>query len=102
LKTKGGLDYLSFDDLYNKLRALELDIKGHSSYAAPPSHSAFISTNSNRVSHSPSPSPSTTTLSFTTTGPKSYPQTSNVMKDVLHSFVTEFDQEQQQAYEDFE
>ncbi|GKC09082.1 ribonuclease H-like domain-containing protein [Tanacetum coccineum] len=26
LKTKGGLDYLSFDDLYNKLRTLEIDI----------------------------------------------------------------------------
>ena len=32
LKTKGGLDYLSFDDLYNKLKSLELDIKGHSTY----------------------------------------------------------------------
>ncbi|GJW76958.1 hypothetical protein Tco_0138640 [Tanacetum coccineum] len=29
-KTKGGLDYLSFDDLYNKLRTLEIDVKGDS------------------------------------------------------------------------
>ncbi|GKA43004.1 hypothetical protein Tco_0735664 [Tanacetum coccineum] len=41
LKTKGGLDYLSFDDLYNKLRTLEIDVKGGSSYdsrgtSAPP------------------------------------------------------------------
>ncbi|GJZ62169.1 hypothetical protein Tco_0618306, partial [Tanacetum coccineum] len=28
LKTKGGLDYLSFDDLYNKLRTLEIDCEG--------------------------------------------------------------------------
>jgi hypothetical protein len=102
LKTKRGLDYLSFDDLYNKLRALELDIKGHSSYAASPSHSAFISTNSNYMPHSPSPSPSTTTLSFTTASPKSHPKISNVMEDVLHSFVAEVDQQQQLAYEDFE
>ncbi|GJR61507.1 hypothetical protein Tco_1503669 [Tanacetum coccineum] len=27
-KTKGGLDFLSFDDLYNKLRTLEIDVKG--------------------------------------------------------------------------
>ncbi|GKB55734.1 putative ribonuclease H-like domain-containing protein [Tanacetum coccineum] len=27
LKTKGGLDFLSFDDLYNKLRTLEIDVK---------------------------------------------------------------------------
>lgn len=87
LKTKGGLDYLSFDDLYNKLRSLELDIKGHSTYTATPSHSAFVSTNSNRVSHAPSPSSYSTTLSFTSTGPKSHPQTSNVIENVLHSLT---------------
>ncbi|GJZ60069.1 ribonuclease H-like domain-containing protein [Tanacetum coccineum] len=47
LKTKGGLDYLSFDDLYNKLRTLEIDVKGGSSYdsrgTSAPTHSAFIS-----------------------------------------------------------
>ncbi|GJS24721.1 ribonuclease H-like domain-containing protein [Tanacetum coccineum] len=32
LKTKGGLDFLSFDDLYNKLRTLGLIVKGGSSY----------------------------------------------------------------------
>nr|GFD50231.1 ribonuclease H-like domain-containing protein [Tanacetum cinerariifolium] len=30
LKTKGGLESMSFDDLYNKLRSLELDVRiGH-------------------------------------------------------------------------
>ncbi|GKG00034.1 hypothetical protein Tco_0301724, partial [Tanacetum coccineum] len=47
LKTKGGLDYLSFDDLYNKLRTLKIDVKGGSSYdsigTSAPTHSAFIS-----------------------------------------------------------
>ncbi|GJY98116.1 hypothetical protein Tco_0515026, partial [Tanacetum coccineum] len=47
LKTKGGLDFLSFNDLYNKLRILEIDVKGGSSYdsrvPAAPTHSAFIS-----------------------------------------------------------
>ncbi|GJV73661.1 putative ribonuclease H-like domain-containing protein [Tanacetum coccineum] len=47
LKTKGGLDYLSFDDLYNKLRTLEIDVKGGSSYdyrgTSAPTHSAFVS-----------------------------------------------------------
>ena len=46
LKTKGGLDFLSFDDLYNKLRTLEIDVKGGSSYdsrvPAAPTHSAFV------------------------------------------------------------
>ncbi|GJY98415.1 ribonuclease H-like domain-containing protein [Tanacetum coccineum] len=43
----GGLDYLSFDDLYNKLRTLEIDVKGGLSYdsrgTSAPNHSAFIS-----------------------------------------------------------
>nr|GEV28056.1 xylulose kinase-1 [Tanacetum cinerariifolium] len=34
LKTRGGLEYLSFDDLYNKLRSLEIDVKGGSSYGS--------------------------------------------------------------------
>nr|GEX83205.1 hypothetical protein [Tanacetum cinerariifolium] len=47
LKTKGGLEFLSFDDLYYKLKTLEVDIKGYitfsSSQSARPSHSAFVS-----------------------------------------------------------
>ncbi|GJT84720.1 reverse transcriptase domain-containing protein [Tanacetum coccineum] len=46
LKTKGGLELLSFDDLYYKLKTLEVDIKGYSTFSssqsAGPSHSAFI------------------------------------------------------------
>nr|GEW00479.1 ribonuclease H-like domain-containing protein [Tanacetum cinerariifolium] len=65
LKTRGSLEYLSFDDLYNKLRSLEIDVKGRSSYGSrsttvSQTHSAFIgavSTNtkmvySNQPSHS--------------------------------------------------
>nr|GEV12458.1 hypothetical protein [Tanacetum cinerariifolium] len=47
LKTRGGLEYLSFDDLYNKLRSFEIDVKGGSSYGSrsttiAPTHSTFI------------------------------------------------------------
>ncbi|GJT95552.1 hypothetical protein Tco_1091070 [Tanacetum coccineum] len=46
LKTRGGLDSMSFDDLYNKLRSLELDVRiGHSygvKAATGSTHSAFI------------------------------------------------------------
>nr|GFC29726.1 ribonuclease H-like domain-containing protein [Tanacetum cinerariifolium] len=34
IKTKGGLKYLSFDDLCNKLRSLEINVKGGSSYGS--------------------------------------------------------------------
>ncbi|GJY85876.1 hypothetical protein Tco_0499902 [Tanacetum coccineum] len=50
LKNKGGLELLSFDDLYYKLKTLEVDIKGYSTFSssqsAGPSHSAFVSTTS--------------------------------------------------------
>nr|GEW39077.1 ribonuclease H-like domain-containing protein [Tanacetum cinerariifolium] len=57
LETRGGLEYLSFDDLYNKLRSIEIDVKGGSSYGSrsttiAPTHSAFIgaaSTNTKMV-----------------------------------------------------
>ncbi|GJV25097.1 ribonuclease H-like domain-containing protein [Tanacetum coccineum] len=76
LKTKGGLDYLSFDDLYNKLRTLEIDVKGGSSYdsrgTSAPTHSAFISVASTNS------------------------------KIVLPFFVAESDPQQQITYEDFD
>nr|GEY86269.1 hypothetical protein [Tanacetum cinerariifolium] len=50
LKTKGGLELFSFDDLYYKLKTLEVDVKGYttfsSSQSARPSYSAFVSATS--------------------------------------------------------
>nr|GEV57518.1 putative reverse transcriptase domain-containing protein [Tanacetum cinerariifolium] len=67
LKTKGGLELLSFDDLYYKLKTLEVDVKGYttfsSSQSAVPSHSAFVSANSasKKMSYEDSPSYYSTT-----------------------------------------
>nr|GFC15701.1 xylulose kinase-1 [Tanacetum cinerariifolium] len=67
LKTKGGLELLSFDDLYYKLKTLEVDVKGYttffSSQSVGPSHSAFVSTTgaSKKMSYGDSPSYSSTT-----------------------------------------
>nr|GEU77608.1 hypothetical protein [Tanacetum cinerariifolium] len=41
LKTKGGLEYISFDDLYNKLKFLEIDTKGYSLSSSTLSNAAF-------------------------------------------------------------
>nr|GEU62884.1 xylulose kinase-1 [Tanacetum cinerariifolium] len=45
LKTKGGLEFFSFDDMYYTLKTLEVDIKGYNTFSlsqsAGPSHSAF-------------------------------------------------------------
>nr|GFB29872.1 xylulose kinase-1 [Tanacetum cinerariifolium] len=43
LKTKGGLEYISFDDLYNKLKFLEIDTKGYLSSSSTLSNAAFVS-----------------------------------------------------------
>jgi hypothetical protein len=108
-KTKGGLDYLSFDDLFNKLKAFEGDVKGNPPYTAPPTQSAFVSSTSNYMPHTysgpitiPNQGPPVTTLTFSHANPITHPKKSNVIEDVLHSFVAEVDKQQQLAYEDFE
>nr|GEW66618.1 retrovirus-related Pol polyprotein from transposon TNT 1-94 [Tanacetum cinerariifolium] len=91
LKTRGGLEYLSFDDLYNKLRSLEIDVKGGSSYGSrsttvAPTHSAFIgaaSTNTKMV-YSDQPSYSSS-ISYTPV------PSSSIMKDVDQLKMEELD-----------
>ncbi|GJZ88565.1 hypothetical protein Tco_0660347 [Tanacetum coccineum] len=105
LKTKGGLDFLSFDDLYNKLRTLEIDVKGGSSYdsrvPAAPTHSAFISAASTNSKWSTADSKcQPSSVSYTTTS-SSADASGNVLENVLHSFVAESDPQQQITYEDF-
>ncbi|GJZ28882.1 hypothetical protein Tco_0573529 [Tanacetum coccineum] len=102
LKTKGGLDYLSFDDLYNKLRTLEIDVKGGSSYdsrgTSAPTHSAFISAASTNSKMSYPDQSHSTTFTSASSSPAAL---SNVIENVLHSFVAESDPQQQITYEDF-
>nr|GEY76643.1 ribonuclease H-like domain-containing protein [Tanacetum cinerariifolium] len=101
LKTRGGLEYLSFDDLYNKLRYLEIDVKGGSGYGSRGTtvaltHSSFIgaaSTNTKMVySNHPIHSSSITYTSA---------HSGSIIEDVLHSFVAENEPTKQLAYEDF-
>nr|GEU34945.1 hypothetical protein [Tanacetum cinerariifolium] len=87
LKTKGGLKLLSFNDLYHKLKTLEVDVKGYttfsSSQSAGPSHFAFVSTTSasKKMSYGDS-------LSYSSTMTYTAPSNSKTS--------------QQLAYEDFE
>nr|GEX22026.1 ribonuclease H-like domain-containing protein [Tanacetum cinerariifolium] len=102
LKIRGGLEYLSFDYLYNKLRSLEIDVKGGSSYGSRSTtialtHSAFIdaaSTNTKMV-YSDQPSHSSS-ITYTSS------PFGSIMEDVLYLFVAENEPTQQLAYEDFE
>ncbi|GJU69604.1 hypothetical protein Tco_1255863 [Tanacetum coccineum] len=86
LKAKGGLDYLNFDDLYNKLKSLEIDIKGGSSYksnhSAAPSHSAFVSTTSgnNKMSYAETSKQSSSYISASPGSNVSHFNSSNIGK----------------------
>nr|GEY08579.1 ribonuclease H-like domain-containing protein [Tanacetum cinerariifolium] len=102
LKTRGGLEYLSFDDLYNKLRSLEIDVKGGSSYGSrsttvASTHSAFIGAASINTKMVYSDQPIYSSLISYTHVPFG-----SIMEDVLHSFVAKNEPTQQLAYEDFE
>nr|GEU86029.1 putative ribonuclease H-like domain-containing protein [Tanacetum cinerariifolium] len=108
LKTKGGLEVLSFDDLYYKLKTLEVDVKGNttfsSSQSAGPNHSAFVSTigASKKMSYGDSPSySSTTTYTAPSNSKTGSHRSGNVIEDVLQSFIADTEPEQL-AYEDFE
>ncbi|GJX44518.1 putative ribonuclease H-like domain-containing protein [Tanacetum coccineum] len=101
LKTRGGLESMSFDDLYNKLRSLELDVKiGHSygvKATAAPTHSAFIGTACSGSKPTYSDQQRIVPSVSQTPG-----RSDNVMECVLHSFVAENEQDQDMIYEDFD
>nr|GEV34183.1 retrovirus-related Pol polyprotein from transposon TNT 1-94 [Tanacetum cinerariifolium] len=105
LKTKGGLELLSFDELYYKLKTLEVDVKGYTTFfsiqSAGPSHFAFVSTTSasKKLSYGDSPSYSSTTTYTAPSNSKTGSHRSrNVIKDVLHYFVTDTEPEYNTPY----
>ncbi|GJR54162.1 ribonuclease H-like domain-containing protein [Tanacetum coccineum] len=101
LKTRGGLDSMSFDDLYNKLRSLELDVRiGHSygvKAAAAPTHSAFIGAASSGSKPTYSDQQNIVSSVSQMSG-----RSDNIMECVLHSFVAENEPDQDMIYEDFD
>nr|GEU98023.1 putative ribonuclease H-like domain-containing protein [Tanacetum cinerariifolium] len=109
LKTKGGLEFLSFDDLFYKLKTREVDIRGYNTFSPSqsvgPSHIAFVSatSTSKMMPYGDSPISSSPTTYYVPSNSKtgSY-KSSNVIEDVLHSFVADTGPEQQLAYEDLE
>ncbi|GKG26664.1 hypothetical protein Tco_0402367, partial [Tanacetum coccineum] len=88
LKTKDGLELLSFDDLYYKLKTLEVDIKGYSTFSssqsAGPIHSAFVSTTSanKKMSYADSPSYSSSTYTAPSNSKIGSYRSGNVIEDV--------------------
>nr|GEZ55061.1 hypothetical protein [Tanacetum cinerariifolium] len=100
LKTKGGLEFLSFDDLYYKLKTLEVDVKGYTTFSSSqsvgPSHSAFVSTTSasKKMSYGDSISYSSTT---TYTAPSNSKTGSHISGNIEKLDLEEMDLKWQMA-----
>ncbi|GJV32524.1 putative ribonuclease H-like domain-containing protein [Tanacetum coccineum] len=84
-------------------KTLEIDVKGGSSYdsrgTSAPTHSAFISAASTNSKMSYPEQSHATTFTSASSSPAA---SSNVIENVLHSFVAESDPQQQITYEDFD
>nr|GEZ65736.1 hypothetical protein [Tanacetum cinerariifolium] len=112
LKTKGGLEYISFDDLYNKLKFLEINTKGSSSSSSTFSNAAFVSTagsSQGKLSYQESGNDGygnyTTTLSASpgsSSSKGSSKSKCSVVDDVIYFFFANHEIDQQLVYEDLD
>nr|GEV83633.1 ribonuclease H-like domain-containing protein [Tanacetum cinerariifolium] len=90
LKTKGGLEYISFDDLYNKLKFLEIDTKGYSSSSSTLSNAALVSTkrsSQGNLSYQESGNDGYTTSPGSSSSKGSSKSKCSVVDDVPHSLT---------------
>nr|GEZ40623.1 ribonuclease H-like domain-containing protein [Tanacetum cinerariifolium] len=112
LKTKGGLEYISFDDMYNKLKFYEIDTKRYSSSSSTLSNAAFVSTagsSQGKPSYQESGNDGyggyTTTLSASPSSSSSKGSSKSkcsVINDVVYSFFINHEIDQQLIYEDLD
>nr|GEX39083.1 uncharacterized mitochondrial protein AtMg00810-like [Tanacetum cinerariifolium] len=109
LKTKGGLKLLYFDDLYYKLKTLEVDVQGYTTFSstqsAGSSHSAVVSATSasKKILYGDSLIYSlTTTYSVPSNSKTGSHRSGNVIEHGLQSFIADTELGQQLAYEYFE
>nr|GEW90798.1 ribonuclease H-like domain-containing protein [Tanacetum cinerariifolium] len=109
LKTKEGLEYISFDDLYNKLKFLKIDTKGYSSSSFTLSNAAFVSTagssQGNLSYQELGDGGYTTTLSVSPSSSSSkgsLKSKCSVVDDVIYSFFANHEIDQHLVYEDLD
>nr|GEY57635.1 ribonuclease H-like domain-containing protein [Tanacetum cinerariifolium] len=109
LKTKGGLEYISFDDLYNKLKFLEIDTKGYSSNSSTLSNAAFVSTarsSQGNLSYQESENGSHITTQSVSPGSSSskgsLKSKCSVVDDVIYTFFANRKIDQHLVYEDLD
>nr|GEX69673.1 hypothetical protein [Tanacetum cinerariifolium] len=105
----GGLEYISFDDLYNKLNFLEIDTKGYLSSSSTLSNVAFVSTDRSsqgNLSYQESRNSGyTTTLSVSpgsSSSKGSLKSKCSVVDDVIYSFFANPEIDQHLIYKDLD
>nr|GEX06527.1 ribonuclease H-like domain-containing protein [Tanacetum cinerariifolium] len=109
LKTKGGLEYISFDDLYNKLKFLEIDTKGYLSSSFTLSNATFVSaagSSQGNLSYQESGNGGYTTTHSVSLGSSSFKESlkskCSVVDDVIYSFFANHEIDQHLVYEDLD
>nr|GEX66559.1 hypothetical protein [Tanacetum cinerariifolium] len=105
LKTKGGLKYISFDDLYIKLKFLEIDTKGYSLSSSTLSNVAFVSTGGSsqgNLSYQESRNDGYTTSPGSSSSKGSLKSKCSVVDDVIYSFFANHEIDQHLVYEDLD
>nr|GEW02199.1 ribonuclease H-like domain-containing protein [Tanacetum cinerariifolium] len=105
LKTKGRLEYISFDDLYNKLKFLKIDTKGYSSSSSTLSNAAFVSTagfSQGNLSYQESGNGAYTTSPSSSSSKGSSKSKCSVVDDVIYSFFVNHKIDQHLVYEDLD
>nr|GEX28118.1 ribonuclease H-like domain-containing protein [Tanacetum cinerariifolium] len=105
LKTKGGLEYISFDDLYNKLKFLEIDTKGYSLSSSTLSNAAFVSTVGSsqcNLSYQESRNGGYTTSPGSSSSKGSLKSKCSVVDDMIYSFFANHEIDQHLVYKDLD
>nr|GEW20592.1 retrovirus-related Pol polyprotein from transposon TNT 1-94 [Tanacetum cinerariifolium] len=96
MRTKPGLDTLSFDDLYNNLRVFERDVKGITASSSNTQNVVFVSAKNTSSTNDVSTAYSPSVLKSQKKGSSSY------TNEVIHSFFANQSSAPQVDYDDLE
>nr|GEX18391.1 copia protein [Tanacetum cinerariifolium] len=99
IRTKPGLDTLSFDDLYNNLRVFERDVKGTTTSSSNTQNVAFMSADNTSSTNDVSTAYSVSSPSVSKSHKEGY---SSYTNEVIHSFFANQSSDPQLDYADLE
>ncbi|GJR75676.1 ribonuclease H-like domain-containing protein, partial [Tanacetum coccineum] len=98
MRTKPGVDSLSFDDLYDNLRVFETDVKGSTESSSSAQNVAFVSSESTSITNDVS----TAYGAANSSGYNSQRKNSSYTNELMHSFFANQSSGQQLDHENLE